>query len=359
MKIERKTLITALEALKPALASRSSIKALSHVWFDKKYAYAHDGGLGIRVKLETPLKLGVPGALLPGLLSQPGTETLTLESDDQTLTFKAGKSNVKLATLDYDSRVWPYPDVPKGDPAATITVSEGLVRALKRVLVVRASQPRRMEHYGVAVYAVDKKEMDLYTTDSNRLAVAPLAEGIVGKVEKLVLPRIFVEQVISQAQIGKEIEFYSDHFRIQATDDVSIFSNVFDTSDMLDLPGKADQLADERAAPPFSYPKDLTATLERAVVMAGSDDPAVLLSVNGKRLTLAGRFKYGELDEEFEINKSVAKRSILVTASSVLAVKDAERMAIGASALMLYGKYGFMYASGAYTREKAQEAKAA
>jgi len=356
MKIDRKELIAALAPIKPALQSRSSVKELSHIWFDEDFAYAHDGGLGIRVALETPFKFGVLGSLLLSLLEQPGPDSLTLEAKDDVLSFKVGKSSVKLTTLSLTHRVWPYPDKLPGKPTATLKVSEALVAGIKRVMVVRVSSPRRMEHHGICVYKANAKEIDLYTTDSNVLSVAPVAEPIVGKLDKTVLPRAFAEQLVSQCKVGATLNFFDDFMVAEASKGITLYSNVFDTTGMLDLPEYADKLSDKEVAPPFKFPPDLTAALERSVLMAGSEAPVVRLSTSGKVLKLSGHFKNrGELDEEFALSRSVPKCSISVMARALLLVKGAESFSLQTDAATLIGDDGFMYFAGPYKDDEKPE----
>jgi len=357
MKIDRKELLTALEPLKPALSNRGAVVELSHIWFDSEFAYAHDGGMGVRVKLETPFKLGVPGNLLLGLLNQAGAESLTLDAKEDTLAFKAGKSNVKLATLPLDSRVWPYPEKPTSKPVATIKVSEALIAGLKQVFVVKPSNPTRMEHHGVSIFPVEK-EVDLYTTDSKMVAVTPVTEPLVGKIKSAVLPRNFAEQLVAQCKAGAELKLYSDCFTVTASPKVTLYSNVFDTSDMYDMPSIADKFSDEKAAPPFKLPEGFSGTLERAVLMAGADEPAVQLITDGKTLLVTGRFKYGELSEQFAVDKALPKCAVLVLAKQLLAPKDIERMMISKDGVTLRGKDGFMFITAPY-HPGAKGAKAA
>jgi hypothetical protein len=360
MKIERKELLTALEPLKPALAVRSSIAELSHVWFDREFAYAYDNGKGIRVKFACPLKLGVSGPLLLGLVEQSSADTFTLEENDTALTFKSGRSNVKLVTLPFEGRVWPYPEKSKGKPLATIKVSEGFLAALKRVLSLRPVIQKRMEHHSVCVYPIGKsgEEMDLFTTDSVSLAYMPLVEAIGSNADALAIPREFADQILAQCKPGQELNFYTDHFALQASEKVWLYSNVFDTSEMLELGEAVDKFSDKKLTPTFDIPDGFTATLERAVLMAGTEEPVVSLRATGKTLVLKGQFKFGQLDEEFTLSAALPKVSIDVVAKTLLAVKDVTRMMIlprndrENGALALCGKDGFRYITAPWGMDK-------
>lgn len=342
MNLSRKETLAALEPLKSAIATRSAIEGLSHVWFDGAFAYATNGGLGIKSKFASPLKCGIPGALLLGLLNQATGDTLDLDVAGDVLKLKAGRSSVKLSTMPLERRVWRYPDKPTAKAAATLMVSEGLVKGLKRVFALRPSSPKRMEHHAVLIFAEDQ-EMDLYVTDSKSLLVMPVAEPITG-IKKLALPREMAEQIVAQCKGGdRKLLMYPDHFFVQANDKVALYSNVFDTSEMLDLPSYADRFSDKKTMLPFARPEGFNAALERAVLLAGSAEPEVSLKAQGKSLKLSGKFKFGQIDEEFALTKAVLKANINVDAKILLSVRDTDKMALSDIVAALHGEDGFMY----------------
>lgn len=340
MKIERKKLLEALEPLKPALAVRTVIAAQTQVWFDKEFAYAHDGGFGVRSAFETPFDFGVPGKLLLGLLESSDAEEIILEPKDTALVFKSGKSTVKLTILDKSARPTFYSDDP-GKPVTTIKVSKELVEGLRRVFMLRPANPKRLEHHGVCLFPVES-EMDLYTTDSKSIAVAPVAQKYKGK--KLVIPRVFAEQLVAQCEENAELEIFGDHFRVNATEKVTLYSNVFDTSGMQDLPATVDRAYDTKAAPLFGIPKGFDAALERAVLMAGSaEEPVVTLKTHGKKLTISGAFRSGDFSEEFDVDKNLPERSVEVLAKPLMTTAAVQQLMVGPVAVALRGKDDFLY----------------
>lgn len=354
--INRKEFLEALAPLKPAIPVRNSIEALTHIWFDGDYAYAHDGGLGVRVKFASDLELGVPGNLFLNMLAQTSGDSLEVSQAEGALTFKAGRSNVKMVTLPLDRRVWPYPDKPTGKATASLKASDGLLKGLERVFMVRPSNPKRMEHYAVCIFPFDK-EMDLCVTDSRTLAVAPVTEAVTGKVNAIALPRSFAERVVAHCEDSPVIQMFEDHFRVEANDTITLYSNVFDTSDILDLPAFADKFCDEKKAPPFALPEGLRPALERAELLAGTEEPAITLQSNGKKLKLKGKFKFGELDEEFELTKILPKCTVVANIKLILAAKGADKMMLMKEGITLRGDEGFIYTLAAITSSTEETAE--
>lgn len=341
--INRKETLAAIEIVKPALGNNKQIPAQSYIWFDGEYAYAHNGGIGIKTKLEMPLECGVPGTLFMGLLEKSGAETLEFELADDTLSFKAGKSKVKLATLPIERKLWKYPDAPTQKPIATIKITKAFLAGLKSVLILKPSEKKWMECHAVCIYSFDK-DMELYTTDRNSsLIVAPVAEAVSGAAKKLALPRELAEQIVSKSPPNSLLSLYSDHFKATAGDSTTMYSNVFNTADMMDLPAYADRHINTKTVPPFKVPDGFNAALERASLLAGAEPKMVKLVISGKALKLSGRYKAGQLDEDFVLSKSIPKASIDVDAGIILGVKNVTEIAASDTALNLFGGDDFTY----------------
>jgi DNA polymerase III sliding clamp (beta) subunit (PCNA family) len=341
MRIERKKLLAALEPLKPALAVRTVVPAQLQIWFNKKYADAHDGGFGVRTTFETPFDFGVPGKLLINLLEQSEAEEVTLEPKENNLAFKAGKSLIKLAILDKVKRPKFYPDKPESDVLATLKVSKELIAGLRRVFTLRPANPKRLEHHGVCIYSTGK-ELELYTTDSRALALQPVNQKFA--VKRALLPRVFAEQLVAQCEENAVLELHEDHFRVLARKQTMLYSNVLDISGMLDLPSYADRFYDPKVAPPFVIPREFEAALERVTMMVGpKEDPMITLKTSGKKLMLGAEFKSGELLEEFDVDKALPTRSVSVVVTPLLAVPGVDKMMIGPEAVTLCGKDDFLY----------------
>jgi hypothetical protein len=352
MKVSRKEFLKSLEPLKPAISGRSSITELSHIWFDGAYAYAYDGGMGVRVKLETPFKLGVSGALLLGLLGQAGGDEVNLEEGDDALVFRSGRSKAKLVAMPLDRRVWNYKD--NVEQVAAITMSKLFLEGLKRVMVVKPSSPKRMEHHGIALFPLENS-LDLYTTDSATMAFMPVDETVKGEITSTVIPRGFAEQILAQVQPGAELFLLPACFVIEANPKVTLYSNVFDTSGILDFQGMVSKHADQKANKPFELPEGFTDALERAVLLAGPADPVVFIQTKGAALHMKGRFKFGQLDEDFELSSKQPNQQVALLADQLLRIKNVDQMSLSSEAGVLFGKDDFIFVSAVYTSKETKD----
>ena len=61
LKFDRAELLDSLTKLKSGIGKGTAIPSYSHIWFNEQHAFSYNGGLGIRVPLDTELNCGVPG----------------------------------------------------------------------------------------------------------------------------------------------------------------------------------------------------------------------------------------------------------------------------------------------------------
>lgn len=338
MQVDREEFRALLLRLKPALRVGGAIPSMSHFWFDGKGVSAYDGGFGLRLSYQSELTCGVPGAALLGLLDTSVLKEAKLEQTKSSLNVSLGRSTSKLAVLDSDAQLWPFPKrLPKG--AETYALSEVFIEGLRKVLFVKASPTTRVEHYGVIAECVDDRVF-LYTTDTMTLASASLElEGSFGKV---LLPRLFAEQLVSQSPGGVDLTVL-DGCLIAVGDDAVYYSSLMDISTADDL-GKV--IASQQAAhsKPVPIPAGLDGALARAEVLSGKEDAVVALTLSKGLLTVSGEYKLGELCEELELEGNPGAAKILVKAPQIRrALVHAESLSITSKTVLLRGEPDFLY----------------
>lgn len=341
MKFDREELSATLAKVLPAVGKGGSIAALSHLWFKEQEVYAHDGGLGIRLKYKTDLNLGAPGAPLLKLLGTSALKETELDEDSDNLKIKMGKSVSKLAALEIDMQIWPYPlKLPKG--VSSLKLDEDVIEGLRKTLFVKASPQTRVEHYGVMVRVV-KKDLELYATDSASLVCITLEGAAKGAgFESVLLPRGFVEQLVKEASEGADLYVLKDCI-IAETPAISFYSNVLDTANAQDLGallGKSTGTLPESVPLPAGF----AAALERAEILAGHVDPVVTLTFKGAILTVSATYPLGTLKEELTIIGKHPITSLKVNAPIVRrALAHAETLAANEKFFLLSGEPGFDY----------------
>lgn len=338
LKVDREGLLASLTKLKPALRSGAAIPELSHLWFNKQHAFAYDGGLGIRVPLDTELDCGVPGAAMLALLKTSSLKQVALEVDEGTLTVGLGRSRSKLNTLDLDREVWPF----SAPPSEGVELSEKFIEALRSVLLVKASPAIRVEHHGVLVFS-EKKHTDLYTTDSSTIARATLEEKL-ALPELTLLPRPFAEQLVAQCPAGAKLVVEDDHM-VAIGAGIELYSNVLDVTDVADIRTVTNKAL--KAHPTdVVLPAGFEAALDRAAVLSGGGEAWIELTIEGNELRIDGKFVngFGELAERLELEEEHPE--VEFSADTVLlqrALRVADTFSAVDSSMAFYGGDDFLY----------------
>lgn len=342
MLVEREEFIKTLTQLKPALGSGAVIQQLTHVWFDKAATYAYDGGFGIKLAYKGDLDCGIPGVPLLGLLNTSALKEATLElNGSSALQVKLGKSHSKLAVLEADQKVWPFPiKFPRN--VSFVQLDEEFIEGLRKTLFIKASPATRVEHHGVVVQKA-KNDLELYSTDSStmvRVVVKGAAKG--ADFERTLLPRDFAEQLVAQAPGGAKLYVLSDCLIAEA-EGISFYSN------LLDLSGADDMSAivtKNLAKHPVSIalPAGLESALARAEILAGTEEPAVAASVEDGTLKLEGKYALGAVQENLPLEGKHPDAKMRVRAGLLRrALVHAESFSMTKDSLVLRGEPDFVY----------------
>lgn len=340
MKLDRGELLAKLDNLKAALKVGGTVPALGHFWFDGKYVYAYDGGLGMRSALSTEFSLGVPSTQLLGLLKSSTVKEVEIAESEGAVTLKLGKARMRVVALDLEKRIWDFPDkLPK--EAYQVELTEEFLEGLRKVAVVKPSHPQRVEHHGVVVVPSDKgKGYDFYTTDSKTMARCSV-KAKEPYDENLILPRPFVDQILRQCEAGGKLYILEDCLIADGAD-VRLYSNVLDASGLIDLGKMVKQIITGKEEC-IELPGGLSATLDRALVLAGPEEAFVVLSTEADKLRVEGDFKAGDLTEVLAV-KAKDKGTVKVQADQIKrGLAEAEEFSITSRALALYGGEAWLY----------------
>jgi hypothetical protein len=143
---------------------------------------------------------------------------------------------------------------------------------------------------------------------------------------------------VDQCEPGQTLKMYNDHFVIDvgSKSSTTLYSNVFDVTEMLDLPSYFDKFVTDKT-PVFKYPEGFGVALERAMLLAGNEESFIQFKASAKTLALSGKFALGQLDEEFALSKSMPKSQIRIDAKVLSSVKGVSEMSVTDSVAILFG----------------------
>lgn len=347
MKADRKALVSELVKLKPALNTGSVVAELSCVWFDGEFAYAYNGGFGIKLPLETNFSCGVPGTTILGLLGSSALSEVTLEHlDNSALQIKLGKSVSKLGALDLEKRIWPYPS-----PTSTLTdeflLTTDLVEALRKALLIKASPPTRVEHHGILLEVLGGG-LGVYSTDSaTMIRIFVQGSGTGASFGRVILPRAFAEQIVTHYSEGMQLSIFNDCLGAHSGS-IELWSNLLDLSSADDLGDIVAKVCGAHVADSVDVPAGFEETLVRAGILSGAEEAFVELSVRDDVLKVKGSYSLGQLEEDFAISLEQPQTSMRVRAGAILrGLAYAKDISVTKSSLLLSGEGGFVYIAAA------------
>lgn len=342
MKVKRAELLATLEKVKPALAAGGSVPELSHIWFTGKEVLAFDGGLGIRVPYESDIHFGLPGQPLLALLRSTTAEEIDFDPGKKAgVDLKLGSGRATLTTLDAGRSPWTYND--EEEITGSFEITEDVLNGLRRALLISVSKPTRVEHYGVVLFPI-KEGLAMFTTDDAMMIrvmvkVAAKADELEA-FRKVILPRGFVQQVISQCAPGASLVLAKNYIYASG-EGVEIFSNVLDNKAVHDLPSVI--TAHKDAGTRIALPPGFGSALQRARILASGDEAKVMVAVDGDGMSIKGKYKHGRLDEELMLTGDASQAEIRLVANKLAGLTEATDFAMDNDVFLLYGGDDFIF----------------
>lgn len=309
----RQDLLDTLNECRPGLAAVGLVPELSHLWFDSKNVYAYDGGLGLRRKMESDLDCGVPGRVLLDLLKTSTLKQVTIDQTKEGVVVQMGKAKVNLTSIDSERRVWPFPKVlPKKDG---LVLNEQILLAFKELQFVKMSRGTMAVHHGI-VMDVGHDEVTLLSTDTRSIA-----QRIV-KAKNVTMPQFVVPWALV-SNIVSLFDGEGDFPKLWVHDDciVAGVPGTMVASNLLELPASPNLpkvMADRAEGKLKALPKGLQPLLERAVILAGTEEAHVNVSTSKGSLRLSGKWPMGTMDERLELEDKVESVSVKLAADGIV-----------------------------------------
>ena len=337
---EREKLVSILTDARPALSGGGILPELSHFWFDEKYVYAYDGGLGVRLALETNLNCGVPGKVFYDLLKTSTLKEVFLDVVKETVVLQMGKAKVQVATLDKERGPWPFPaSAPK--KAVSLTLTEEILVALRQVMFVKTSDATQAVHHGVVFEPFDD-HLELFTTDGNSMARVTVEEQLPEDVPRFVAPWGFLGRILELVEPDSKL-FILDDCLLAGGGDVLICSNLLELPDAPNLiKTLGAHLTKDK---PVALPAGFQAVLDRALILAGSEEPLLTLTIDGETLRIEGDYDVGSVNEKLSVPKSKMPTVSVRFVANLLVrgLGHAETFTLSKKSIVLYGGENFLY----------------
>lgn len=341
MEFDRKELVDKLNSLRPAIAEQGLIPELSHIWFTGKSVRAFNGGLGIRRPLKLDFECGLPGKMLLDLVGTSSLDKVSLEqSEDNEVLVSMGKSKVKLASMPSDGAVWPFPSKFPKDKT-TIKLTAPVLDALDKLKFVKLNKPALVIHNGVLIVPMEGgKGADLFSTDSN--SIARVAVNDVKFKERILIDWRFGEQIAKLFNPGVRLLVERDQLVVGGVDGIIMGTNRMEVPDSPDV--KATFEKAYQSEKHVAIPKGFATALERAAIIAGTEDPLIAIDVDGKTMVVRASFAHGVLNAKVKLDKSMPPMKRVFTGPLIeRGLGLSSKFAVTPGAFCMSGEEGFAY----------------
>jgi hypothetical protein len=304
MKLERKAFLDAIDGVRPALAAKSMVEALSHIWFDGKTALAYnDSTLGIEVPFKSELKGGLRGHLLLAMLGASRAKEVEITAGEgEELLLKAGNTKLRLPLLPPKQAVWEFPET---NPKEAIVLDKALLGAVNMVLVSTGDpEPSVPEKLGVT-FEADVNYLDVFTTDSRTIAYATCPQPKGYSTKRVTIPTPFWEETLKRCKAGGKLWLQKDCVIAQATDGTRIFSKLVHVERPIDFSSAVESnLPPDWTKRKVPMPSRMALAVERGcILLEGSPNEAVKFAVDKDRLYMDAKVPFGELHDSMALDK--------------------------------------------------------
>lgn len=317
----REALSRTLALVRPALAGKDYIPALTHILFDGGRATAYNDVAAISVRSDLDLGRCVPGAkLVAALGSFGGAEVLVQSGKDSEVIVKSGRGSVRLATLPADD--FPYEAPGKG--LAELNVERELVSAVERCLMGVGAESGHPAQGGVTLDEEGGLAV-LYSTDG-----FTMSRCLTGTKVKLpggapvILPRFFCEQLVGLSKAFPEEELFlvihDGALQADVGEAATLFTRVPVDVEPIDFPRKFARHCPlgDLAKELFAVPDALDSALQRSLLVLADEKiktARVTLADNTLSLRSGSGSQSAEDDMKYDGDKSDPKGELRVDPS--------------------------------------------
>lgn len=344
MKFDLAILQAALGVVAPAIATKSAVDQLTHIWFYGDHIMGFNDVIGISKPFETDFTGGLPGKVLLDLLGVADAKEVEITPKGDHVLVVVGSAEVELPCHSLDQSVFNFKDL--AAVKSSFEVSAELRKALNLVMLTLSSKERPMVDQNGITLICDGDTLDLYTTDGVAMSCASVPPPAEFDLERLVLTPLFVEQLLRFCADGGKMSVTGDGALAMNEGGVCLFGRVIDPEDSAtDYPqylsrylpkGMRDKVVE--------IPPRLRLALERALVISNKAVP-VTLTLDGEKLRIRVEVKgRGKLDDSMALAAPHNKAEIVIYPELIKrALPQVKTIGIARQCLVMTGDQGYVY----------------
>lgn len=321
MKLNKATLLEALQAAKAALLTQEYVPIQTHFIFDGEGVQAYNDNLSIRVFFKNELSCALPGSVLLKLVSSMSAKEVTFEqSGDNEIQVKSGRTRMKLPMLPVSDST--YQEPPTDDSTIVLDGTEKLLTSIARCMMsVGPPHASNLSEKGITLSIAKSGKATMYSTDNRTLSrstfKADILEG--SGPFKLVLSQEFCSNLLNLASIFKDepIELaVQDDFVIAYFGEVAeIAGAIQDSDDQYDFEQILNSFAPDHAEglKTQPIPDAVEGILQRSLILVGENkDKELRVTVDGETIEFFSTSTYGEVKDQVAFKRDMGDFTFMV-----------------------------------------------
>lgn len=341
--IERKTLLSKLSIVAPALAKTDFTPLLTEFWFNGSRVMAFNEQLSISVPLKTEFKGSVRGDALLSLLKLSKAQQIEMTTADENLHIKAASTKIKLGLRPREQSLNVF-KMPKLDESKqTIKITPTIVEAFKLALRSVSTDSTTPDKVGVTLLPVDGG-LHIFSTDDATMTRVEMPVGKAALKKRVIVTTAFCNQIITlfDDSKGKALLQVADDYVLAHFGDVEVFGHVIETESPLDFEKVFDHHYTAKLEKQFvPIPTKIVGIAERATMISESKTgrTKTKISVKDGKVVFYSLSPMGEVRDVMTLDPKHADVDTYIEARFLkAALGQFEKLLVTSDALMLSRK---------------------
>lgn len=308
--INREELLKILNLIRSSLSTQDFIPILLNFCFTKDIVYAFDGVQCAGIGYKSRNTFSISGELLIKLLQSYNIKRVSIDISDSVIIMFIGKSKLKLSCL--SEREFKF-DTPKLSRQSLFRVTKDFITGISKCLL-SVSDDQRIENQNGIILDLSGRTQYLYSTNETCISRYQLKRFISKTRTKIILPKLFCEQLISLFKEYKDGEFYlgTDFIHVKWKN-AFLYSKIKTKIDFLDFNSVIKSSLKDTNYIMQEVPKSMISVLERSIMFSGAEiDKVIKFEGLDKIIKCLTESNHGNIKDYIEFKESIGEFMVRV-----------------------------------------------
>ena len=303
--VNREELLKILNLIKPSLSTQDFVPTLRNFCFTGDTVYAFDGIQCASITYKSKDRFSVSGDLFVKLLQSYNNKQLSIDVSDSTAKVNIGKSKLKLSCLSEKEFTFDFPKLPKN---SLFKITEDFINGISKCLV-SVNDNQLIENQCGIILDLSGRTQYLYSTNEDCISRYRLKRFTSKERIKILIPKLFYEQLISLFKEYKECEFFLDKdFILARWKDAFLYSKIKADITFLDFKSVIQSSLKDNNHSLQKVPENMISLLERSIMFSGDEiDKVIKFEVVNKIVICLTESNHGNIKDHMEFKESIGE----------------------------------------------------